>query len=83
MFFVTGAVVTPPVYEWATSVLPPTTHVMSATGGTDICSTCMLSPLGIARLYTTDSYGKQLLVPVLACLRMLEVSILMVNTSRC
>ncbi|KZS98598.1 acetoacetate-CoA ligase [Sistotremastrum niveocremeum HHB9708] len=39
MFFVTGAVVTPPVYEWAASVLPPTTHVMSATGGTDICST--------------------------------------------
>ncbi|PPQ98788.1 hypothetical protein CVT24_003346 [Panaeolus cyanescens] len=35
---VTGAIFTPPLFEWAQSVFGPRIHVASVSGGTDICS---------------------------------------------
>lgn len=35
-----GAVLTAPLHEWAQSAFGEKTRVMTATGGTDICSAC-------------------------------------------
>ncbi|KZS98600.1 acetoacetyl-CoA synthetase [Sistotremastrum niveocremeum HHB9708] len=36
--YVTGAVLTPPLYEWAITAFPKRAHVNAGSGGTDICA---------------------------------------------
>lgn len=36
-----GAVLVPPLHEWTQNAFGKNTRVMTATGGTDICSACM------------------------------------------
>ena len=39
---VTGAVFTPPLFEWTQMVFGKDVHLISTLGGTDICSSCRL-----------------------------------------
>lgn len=38
--FSTGAVLTPPMFEWTQKVFGERVHVISSSGGTDICGAC-------------------------------------------
>lgn len=38
--FSTGAVLTPPMFEWTQKAFGERVHVISSSGGTDICGAC-------------------------------------------
>ena len=42
VIFCTGAVLTPPMFEWTQKAFGNKLHLISTSGGTDICSSCML-----------------------------------------
>lgn len=41
----TGAVITPPVFKWAAKAFGPDIHLISTSGGTDVCTACRLYTL--------------------------------------
>lgn len=42
--FVTGAIFTPPMFEWTQDAFGKHVHLMSTSGGTDICAGCKWTP---------------------------------------
>jgi acetoacetyl-CoA synthetase len=56
---VTGAVLTPPVMEWAQEAFGNNTHIVSTSGGTDICAS-FVTGIPCLPLYAGEIQGKAL-----------------------
>ncbi|KAJ3486434.1 hypothetical protein NLI96_g4244 [Meripilus lineatus] len=59
VLFVTGAVLTPPMFEWAQQAFGNRIHLISGSGGTDICSG-FVSGVATLPVYAGELQGKSL-----------------------
>ncbi|OCH93786.1 acetoacetate-CoA ligase [Obba rivulosa] len=55
----TGAVLTPPLFEWTQQAFNPTIHLVSISGGTDICSS-FVGGVSTMPVYVGEIQGKSL-----------------------
>ena len=64
--FSTGAVLTPPMFEWTQKAFGERVHVISSSGGTDICGACKW-------LFALMDKSCSYFVVVVACIETLPV----------
>jgi acetoacetyl-CoA synthetase len=50
----TGAVLTPPMFEWTQKAFGEQTHLVSTSGGTDICTSCVYQLDSLRSTQTTQ-----------------------------
>lgn len=46
----TGAVLTTPMFEWTQNAFGKNVHVVSTSGGTDVCTACMSAAVSLYRI---------------------------------
>lgn len=71
----TGSVLTPPMFEWTQQAFNPDIHLVSVSGGTDICGACKPSRPEWDLIPSYLPFDEQSLVVIRRCPYMLEVGI--------